>query len=302
VKVEHPTDDVRAGKRFVDGAIRTQLARNAQGYIDDAAAYIQTLRDGKSCESDAPHISEVGCASYISHTANKLGCVPYKPIDREKVHTSACREQLSHTDFIAILPEEGSRFHEVPLEELDVARLCLRHGCAFVMALPRKVAQDEKRRIVLDRILESPDVKTVIVNIKDPQNQRVSEAKVVTNNFEIAKAIHLRRTTWGRLRHDLGKWSIHAFAQDWFNRDTVFAAGEYNELQDERPGNEKKVLKAIRRAHDNLGHPSNNDLVRMLRAGGASEYALSIARNLKCSICQEDGGTKSHGPAKVPRA
>ena len=41
----------------------------------------------------------------------------------------------------------------------------------------------------------------------------------------------------------------------------------------------------LRRIHQNLGHPSNLDLVRHLRLTGASEVAVKGAEKLRCETC-----------------
>jgi len=44
------------------------------------------------------------------------------------------------------------------------------------------------------------------------------------------------------------------------------------------------VLKALQKVHKNLGHPSTQDLVRVLKHGGASEKALELAKGLQCDF------------------
>ena len=49
------------------------------------------------------------------------------------------------------------------------------------------------------------------------------------------------------------------------------------------------VLQSLRKLHNNLGHPSDKDLVRILRNAGATEQALALAKDFEkqCSICIE---------------
>ena len=47
------------------------------------------------------------------------------------------------------------------------------------------------------------------------------------------------------------------------------------------------VAQLVRRAHEGLGHPGNDRLVRILKNAKASEEAVRLARNLKCSVCQQ---------------
>ena len=45
------------------------------------------------------------------------------------------------------------------------------------------------------------------------------------------------------------------------------------------------IEKLVRRAHEGLGHPDNNRLVRILQQSQAPEEAIRAAKELKCSVC-----------------
>ncbi len=45
---------------------------------------------------------------------------------------------------------------------------------------------------------------------------------------------------------------------------------------------------AVRRVHQNLGHPPIRDLVRILRNGGSSEQAIAFALELECDVCKQN--------------
>ena len=62
------------------------------------------------------------------------------------------------------------------------------------------------------------------------------------------------------------------------------------------------VSRALRRLHANLGHPSNKDLVRVLRNSGASEEAIRQASELECSVCHNHKAPSSALPANTSRA
>ena len=55
-----------------------------------------------------------------------------------------------------------------------------------------------------------------------------------------------------------------------------------------------RVSGALIKLHKNLGHPSNTDLVRILRHGQASQKAIAMARDLVCDFC------KAHIKPHVP--
>ncbi|CAJ1438953.1 unnamed protein product, partial [Effrenium voratum] len=56
---------------------------------------------------------------------------------------------------------------------------------------------------------------------------------------------------------------------------------------------------ALRRIHQNLGHPSNKDLTRHLRLCGATEEAIKGAQGLRCDTCQRLRRPGTQRPAKT---
>ena len=63
----------------------------------------------------------------------------------------------------------------------------------------------------------------------------------------------------------------------------------------------EELLPIIQKLHKNLGHPSNSDLVRVLKHGQASEEALQIARELDCAFCKSHAKPKTPFPSQVNR-
>lgn len=61
------------------------------------------------------------------------------------------------------------------------------------------------------------------------------------------------------------------------------------------------VRQSLRRLHNSLGHPTNQQLVRVLKHGGASEAALTAARSFSCDQCQAQRQPKEAMPAQVNR-
>ena len=65
---------------------------------------------------------------------------------------------------------------------------------------------------------------------------------------------------------------------------------------------DQELLKVLKQTHDRKGHPHNDQLVRVLRQAGASEWVLSQARLLQRSACQSHRVPKPHRvSALVPR-
>ena len=63
----------------------------------------------------------------------------------------------------------------------------------------------------------------------------------------------------------------------------------------------KKMVNLIRKVHDNLGHPSNERLCLVLKAAGASQKAIDIAKGLQCDTCASRRKPPVQKVAKVKR-
>ena len=63
----------------------------------------------------------------------------------------------------------------------------------------------------------------------------------------------------------------------------------------------EQMLASIRKLHANLGHPTNPVLVRVLKHGGASEVAMSLARDFKCEVCEAQRRPSPAGHATAHR-
>ena len=62
--------------------------------------------------------------------------------------------------------------------------------------------------------------------------------------------------------------------------DSVLAVTSLSEKTDE------ELLPIIKKLHQNLGHPPNHDLIRVLKHGQASEQALRLAKDFSCDFCK----------------
>ena len=72
----------------------------------------------------------------------------------------------------------------------------------------------------------------------------------------------------------------------------------YRLLPRERPFS---VEQLVRRAHNGLGHPAPDKLVRILKEAKASPEAIQAARALKCEICAKHQATRPCRAAAPPR-
>ena len=61
-----------------------------------------------------------------------------------------------------------------------------------------------------------------------------------------------------------------------------------------------EVASALRRLHQNLGHPDAHDLARHLRLAGADQSVIDAAKGLRCMTCERNqrGGTAK--PSAMP--
>ena len=61
----------------------------------------------------------------------------------------------------------------------------------------------------------------------------------------------------------------------------------------------EKIKQSLMKLHRNLGHPSNADLVRVLKHGQASEDAIKMARELTCDFCTARKAPTVANPGKT---
>ena len=68
------------------------------------------------------------------------------------------------------------------------------------------------------------------------------------------------------------------------------------------PKNDKELMETIRRCHVNLGHPSRERFLYMLRTAKAKEQAIECAKRLRCATCDAKQRVPSHQVSKHRRA
>ena len=71
--------------------------------------------------------------------------------------------------------------------------------------------------------------------------------------------------------------------------------------QDSAEKSDADLRNALTKLHRNLGHPSQQDLLRILRDGQASDRAIALAKNLECPLCIDQGKPKVALPAQPQR-
>ena len=81
---------------------------------------------------------------------------------------------------------------------------------------------------------------------------------------------------------------------DWNTDDLLIGADE--NLPPEARKCPVDVRRMIRNAHNNLGHPSNYALVRLMRTAKCHPDMIAYARHMKCASC-----SRRQPPSRIPR-
>ena len=95
----------------------------------------------------------------------------------------------------------------------------------------------------------------------------------------------------------------------WQELGVECLAGEPEAVGEEAPDEEspaeaekrKKIDQALRKLHNNLGHPSQRELIRVLKHSGASELTLQQASKLACPVCANHQRPGAALPANTSR-
>ena len=66
------------------------------------------------------------------------------------------------------------------------------------------------------------------------------------------------------------------------------------------PSVPKHVQAALGRLHQNLGHPSAQDMTRHLRFAGAESGVIEACKSLRCEVCERNRHTAAPRPATLP--
>ena len=69
----------------------------------------------------------------------------------------------------------------------------------------------------------------------------------------------------------------------------------------ENPGDEPRIS-ALKRCHDNLGHPSHTRLISMLQSANASETTIRLAKELTCPMCRMKDNPPAKPVARIKKA
>lgn len=154
--------------------------------------------------------------------------------------------------------------------------------------------------------------------LRDPENGLFYKkgTKVITNNTVLGQMLkrvcpgnHDHQTLEGKIRVG-GRWVCRTEVAQIYPKELCetfvkaikrwISYREHDVLVSEAlEGKHEKIQESILRCHTNLGHPSQERFLHMLKSAGASEEAIKQAKQLKCSVCAAKKPPVSHPVVKI---
>ena len=157
--------------------------------------------------------------------------------------------------------------------------------------------------------------------LRDPGNGKYyrKRTRVATNNEQMVKLLdrqcnhdHDHQYLEGQVKIG-GRWCNRTRCAQVYPKELVEAM--IKAIRDKKKLTEQEVLaveafqedkpdlkESVRRCHNNLGHPSKERFLHLLRVAGASEKALKIAKEFKCDICAIKNNPQMHPVTRSQRA
>ena len=77
----------------------------------------------------------------------------------------------------------------------------------------------------------------------------------------------------------------HPTVQDGFTTHSCVTSEGGNEVFAAEEATPEQIRQSLRKLHNNLGHPTNEDLVRVLHNAGGSREAITLAKSFHCEVC-----------------
>eukprot|EP00435_Cladocopium_sp_Y103_P025163 s1174_g6.t1 len=190
----------------------------------------------------------------------------------------------------------------------EVQRLCRRfftaklHMCQYGLKLP-----DSQRHIRKStRLLVSHEDMTSLAKTCDHtsgheshdvvagSNAQVGQVSTFAGKYPVAFVRAVLETVPAYHQHEVLEVVEDQLPDSGWE---VLASG----VQEIQQSEEKDLLPVLTKLHRNLGHPPNQDMVRLLKHGLASEKAIELARSFKCSFCEAHAKPKVPLPAQTTR-
>ena len=164
--------------------------------------------------------------------------------------------------------------------------------------------------------------------LKDPISQKLYKkgTRIITNNRYMEEYLgkkcsqdHVHEKLEGQIKIG-GKWVNRTLCAQVYPRKMVEVMvkairmkrneDQLNEVKacsdvfavEPLAGKNESLEESVQRCHSNLGHPSNERFLHMLKSAGASDKALAIAKGLKCSGCMSRRPPHMYPVVKTRRA
>ena len=157
---------------------------------------------------------------------------------------------------------------------------------------------------------------------QDPKNQQrclgaqhyITDIAEHRNLAEKCSDNHVHQDSWGNTKigeHEVrASWCSRVMPEK-FAKMLVRACRQSRNQQGvdvlvseqlSKPRDDKSLLETIKRCHNNLGHPSRERFLHMLRTAGANEKAFESAKKFQCSTCEAKKPPEAHQISKHRRA
>ena len=209
---------------------------------------------------------------------------------------------------------------------MDIAQDQLDRGDLFVFEHPRRAKSWHDRRVQEIGAQEGvihEDLDQCAYGLKDRISGRYHQKTtgIMTNSPELAEKLKRRCSHDHEHEHILGSirmpegWRSRSSLAQEYPKGLVNAMIKGLMLDKEKrkqdavshcvltvealdTQDDKAIMRMLRRCHENLGHPSRQRFIAMLRAARANEKCLELAKTLKCTTCDESTREKSHNVSR----
>lgn len=205
---------------------------------------------------------------------------------------------------------------------MELCRLQHQAGRIFIFEHP--LGADSWKEEDVEQVRQLSGVKSVHVDqcmygLCDPLNKRryKKATRLLTNSqhgdmlMRRCDGNHDHQVIEGQVKVG-GRWINRSRMAQVYPRKMVEAIvrlarlernkAEHDVLASEKLEDNKDLENNIRRCHVNLGHPSKERFIHMLKSANASHAAIEAAKKLNCSVCSAKRLQNAHQVAKTKRA
>ena len=299
----------------------------------DAATYATS--DSQIRKTAAPHFSrnsEISSPMPISTSSSSTTPMPM-PVDLEQLPDRGTWQELPMSTTQPFRPFQRSTSWQSlsePLELKKTKKPMIKNPLRHIQRLKRKDPAGLKfggglpgtRRLIGERLLErlTPNTNPVVAEGRrftdfsdspvpmqvDGNEPTVEAPPPPTEPRTRSREDETQNNSRRRVRRKTHKDDLEPYTDDMFAHLTAEDIPDWN-TDDLLVGNDADlppearrcpvdVRKMIRAAHNNLGHPSNHSLVRLMKTAKVHPDMIAYARHMKCPTCR-----RRQAPSRVPR-